>query len=45
MVNEVSLDALIQAELENEDEYESMEDLFSEALDKLEDTRNRVDRL
>ena len=38
MVNEESLDALIQAELEI-DESESIEDLFSEAFDKLEDAR------
>ena len=45
MVDEESLDALIEAELGNEDEYESMEYLFSEAIDKLEDARNRADRL
>ena len=35
---------LIQAELEI-DEYESMEDLFSEAFDKIEDARMGVDRM
>ena len=38
MVDEESLDALIQAELEI-DENESMEDLLSEAFEKTEDAR------
>ena len=42
MVDEESLDALIQAEL-GIDENESIEDLFSEAFGKLEDARERVD--
>ena len=44
MVDEESLDALFQAEFEN-DQVESMEELFSEAFNKIEDARNRVDKM
>ena len=43
MVDEESLDTF-EAELEN-DEVESMEELFSEAFDKIEDAGNRVDKM
>ena len=41
---EESLDALFQAEFED-DESLSMEELFSEALEKVEDARRRVDKM
>ena len=44
MVNKELLDALFEAEFEK-DEIESMEELFSEAFDKIEDARNRVDKM
>ena len=44
MVDEESLDAIIQAEL-GIDENESIEDLFHEAFGSIEDARERVDRL
>ena len=43
MVDEMSIEALFEAEFE--DDTQSMEDLFSEALSSVEEAKRRADRL
>ena len=45
MINEESLDALFQAELNEIDDCESLKHLFIEAFNKMEDARKRVDHM
>ena len=44
MVDDESREALFDAELENDD-CQSLEELFSEAVKNVEDARRRVDRM
>ena len=43
MVDEESLDALFQVELNEIEDCESMEDLFSKAFDKMEESNKSLD--